>query len=250
MITPVSKSAIPLSYLDTDDAMTANSDVKVPSQNAIVAYVAAHAGSPTVATGAEVDTGTNNTKMVTPLAMEDSAYIKSSGNAATSTLAAAATALATPRAINGVNFDGTANITVPDITVTAAPASDVTAYGIKISLTAGVTMAFGDVGYIKSDGKVGLIDADAIATMSGIVMATAAISADAAGTFLLMGVARNDAWNWTVGGLIYGTVTGTTGNTLSQTAVSGTDDVVQIMGVATHADRMIFKPELIQVELV
>ena len=33
-------------------------------------------GSPTVATGAEVDTGTDNTKMVTPKAMEDSSYTK------------------------------------------------------------------------------------------------------------------------------------------------------------------------------
>ena len=33
-------------------------------------------GSPTVATGAEVDTGTDNTKMVTPKAMEDSSYSK------------------------------------------------------------------------------------------------------------------------------------------------------------------------------
>jgi hypothetical protein len=36
-----------------------------------------------------------------------------SGNAATATLAAAATVLATPRAINGVAFDGSAAITVP-----------------------------------------------------------------------------------------------------------------------------------------
>ena len=36
-----------------------------------------------------------------------------SGNAATATLAADATTLATPRAINGVNFDGSAAITVP-----------------------------------------------------------------------------------------------------------------------------------------
>jgi hypothetical protein len=130
----------------------------------------------------------------------------------------------------------------------AAPAADVTASGIIISLTAGANLAFGDVGYIKSDGKVGLIDADAIATMSGLVMAIASISTDAAGLFLVLGIARNDAWNWTVGGLIYGTVTGTTGNTLSQTAPSGTDDVIQILGVATHADRMLFNPNLVQVE--
>ena len=44
------------------------------------------------------------------------------------------------------------------------------------------------------------------------------------------------------------TVTGTTGNTLSQTAPSATDDVIQIVGVATHADRMFFNPSLVQVE--
>lgn len=132
----------------------------------------------------------------------------------------------------------------------AAPASDHMASGTLIALTAGVTMNFGDVGYIKSDGKVGLIDADAIATMSGVVMcADASITANASGNFLLFGIARDDTWAWTVGGLIYGTVTGTTGNTLSQTAPTGTDDVVQIMGVATHADRMLFKPSLAQVEL-
>lgn len=37
----------------------------------------------------------------------------STGNAATATLAAAATVLATPRTINGVSFNGSANITVP-----------------------------------------------------------------------------------------------------------------------------------------
>lgn len=135
--------------------------------------------------------------------------------------------------------------------ITAAPASDHTASGITIQLMAGATMAFGDVGYVASTGKVALIDADAIATMSGLVMcADASISADATGTFLLLGIARDDTWSWTVGGLIYGTVTGTTGNTLSQTAPTGTDDVVQILGVATHADRMLFNPQLVQTELV
>ena len=60
---------------------------------------------PVKATGAEVDTGTDDAKFVTPKAMEDSAYIKSTGNAAT------ATTLATPRAIYGNNFDGSAALT-------------------------------------------------------------------------------------------------------------------------------------------
>jgi hypothetical protein len=79
-------------------------------------------------------------------------------------------------------------------------------------------------------------------------MAMATIATDAAGEFLLLGIARDDTWNWTVGGLIYITVTATTGNTLSQTAPTGTDDVIQIVGVATHADRMFFNPQLVQVE--
>lgn len=165
-----------------------------------------------------------------------------SGNAGT------ATALATPRAINGVNFDGSAAITIPDVIITAAPA-DHTATGMKIVLTAAANLAFGDVCYIASTGKATLIDADAIASMSAIAMCVdATISADASGNFLLMGVARDDTWAWTVGGVIYGTVTGTTTNTLSQTAPTGADDVVQIMGVATHADRMFFNPQLVQIE--
>ena len=133
--------------------------------------------------------------------------------------------------------------------ITEEPTSDHTASGIRTTFTAASNVAFGDVCYIDSAGKAELIDADAIASMSAICMAIASISADASGNFLLLGIARDDTWAWTVGGLIYGTVTGTTGNTLSQTAPSATDDVVQIMGVATHADRMYFKPSLVQVEL-
>lgn len=138
-----------------------------------------------------------------------------------------------------------------DLNVTASPASDHTASGLKIILTATDNMAFGDVGYIASTGKVSLIDADAIATMTGIVMcADATINADASGNFLLMGIARDDTWNWTVGGTIYGTVTGTSGNTLSQTAPTATDDVVQKLGVALSADTMYFYPMITQTELV
>lgn len=148
------------------------------------------------------------------------------------------------------NTSGTNTGDQTSLPVTAAPAADVTGDGIKITLTAAQALAFGDVCYIASTGKATLVDADAIATASGVVMALGTIAQDAAGSFLVLGVARNDAWNWTVGGLIYITVTGTSGNTLSQTAPTGTDDVVQIVGVATHADRMLFMPNLVQVEVV
>lgn len=133
--------------------------------------------------------------------------------------------------------------------LTAAPASDHLASGLQVVLNANEAQAFGDVCYIDASGQAHLIDADAIASMSAVVMcADASIGANADGNYLLLGFARDDTWAWTVGGVIYGTVTGTSGNTLSQTAPTGTDDVVQIMGVATHADRMYFNPQLVQVE--
>jgi hypothetical protein len=79
-------------------------------------------------------------------------------------------------------------------------------------------------------------------------MALETIALNGSGDFLQIGTARDDTWNWTVGGLIYASTTGTTGNTLTQTAPSGTDDVVQIVGVAKSADYMDFIPNLMQVE--
>jgi hypothetical protein len=131
--------------------------------------------------------------------------------------------------------------------LTAAPAADHTATGIKCNFTAGENLVFSDVCYVKSDGKLWKADADAIATSSVIAMALATINADASGSFLILGIARDDTWAWTVGGLIY---LSTTGGAMTQTAPSGTDDVIQILGVATHADRMFFNPNLVQIEHV
>lgn len=243
MPSPISKSSIPLSYLDTDTALTANSDVKVPSQKAVKAYV------PVKATGAEINTGTDDAKFATPKAIADSNLAFVADIPVKATGAEVTTGTDDDKFVTAKALADAGIVAGGGMDITAEPASDHTASGVKITLTAGADLAFGDVGYIKSDGKVGLIDADAIATMSAVVMCCdATISNNATGNFLLFGVARDDTWNWTVGGLIYGTVTGTTGNTLSQTQPTGVDDVIQILGVATHADRMIFNPQLVQIE--
>ncbi len=132
--------------------------------------------------------------------------------------------------------------------LTAAPAEH-SASGITITLTAHDTQNFGDVCFINADGEAAIADASVIASASAIVMAMATINANASGVYLVHGIARDDTWNWTPGGLVYLTITGTTGNTLSQTAPTATDEVVQIIGVATHADRVYFNPSLVQVEL-
>lgn len=135
------------------------------------------------------------------------------------------------------------------VSLVAAPASDHLAYGMTISLTANENQAFGDVCYIASDGDAQLADADAAATAAVLVMCTETVTAGNPATYLLMGVARDDTWAWTVGGTVYLSTTGTTGNTLTQTPPSGTADIVQVVGFATHADRMIFKPSSVNVEL-
>lgn len=135
---------------------------------------------------------------------------------------------------------------IPYQTITAAPGSDLTYTGPRISLKAHQNVAFGDLCYINSDGEATLVDADAIGTVGAFAIAVATILADASGYFALPGaLLRNDAWNWTVGGRIYASTTGTTTNTLTQTPPSGTDDAIQIVGVATHADRMFFYPQLL-----
>jgi len=131
---------------------------------------------------------------------------------------------------------------------TVSPGADHLSSGKVLAFTNHDAVNFGDACYLNSDGEMALADADAIATSSAVGMALSTLSAHSSGDFLMFGIARDDTWAWTVGGLIYLSTTGTTGNTLTQTAPSGTDDVIQILGVATHADRMIFMPNLVQVE--
>ena len=120
--------------------------------------------------------------------------------------------------------------------------------GITISLPAAETLAFGDVCYIATSGKAHLIDADSINSMSGLfICVESSLAQDVVGTFIVLGTVRDDTWNWTIGGTIYGSTTGTSTNTLTQTAPSGTDDVIQILGVALSSDIIMFKPELVQI---
>ncbi len=112
--------------------------------------------------------------------------------------------------------------------------------GQTVIMTAGENLAFGDVCYLKSDGKLWKTDADAIATMPGRFMAAATITANNTGLFLRKGYARDDTWNWTIGGLLY--VDTVTAGGMTQTPPSGSLDQVQVVGLALTADIAEFDP--------
>jgi hypothetical protein len=108
------------------------------------------------------------------------------------------------------------------------------------------SMAFGTAAYIQSTGKPGLADADAAATMPAIgVVVVASTDADTPCTLLTHGVVTDTDWNWTPGATIY-VADGATSGVLTATLadISDENDVVQIVGVAIHADSIFVNPSL------
>jgi hypothetical protein len=145
---------------------------------------------------------------------------------------------ATARANLGVDDSGAATGVLLD----ATPGSDHSVNGVVgDEMNAGSTFSFGQVAYMASDGELTLADADAEATMPVIAMAAESGSDASPNDWLFVGFARDDTWNWTVGGTIYAS---TTPGGLTQTAPTGSGDIVQVLGVATHADRIWFNPSL------
>jgi hypothetical protein len=138
----------------------------------------------------------------------------------------------------------------------AIPAADKSASGTTVQFTANEAQAFGDVVRINSAGKAQIAKANVIANATAVAMLISeSVEADAPGNYLLMGFVRNDAWNFTVGsesGKVFLSLTGTTGNTLTQTNPAdipcSEDNVIQLLGVANSSDSFYFNPQLAQVE--
>lgn len=144
-------------------------------------------------------------------------------------------------------LDVTGNVKLNNLVINNALADDSTS-GIVASFTAAESLVYGDVCYINSAGKMAKADADAIATSGAVAIARQTLSTDDTGSFLLNGIIRDDSgYAFTVGGLIY---LSTTAGGITQTAPSGTDDVVQVLGVAINADKWLFNPSLVQTVIV
>lgn len=119
--------------------------------------------------------------------------------------------------------------------------------GMTVLGIAGENVTAGEVCYLKSDGKFWLTDANDSAKMPVKVIATEAILADASGVFMLVGFIRVDAWNWTIGDVLYASATP---GAMTATAPSGSGDQVQRLAIAVTADSIEFRPSKDVLELV
>jgi hypothetical protein len=129
----------------------------------------------------------------------------------------------------------------------STPDADHQVDGLTFTGTAGENLTFGDCCYFKSDGKYWKADADAAATAPVVAMATATINADATGTFLAFGFARDDTWDWTVGDLLY--LDEATAGGMDDDQPTGNTDIVQVLGYAYSADVVFFNPNMAIVEV-
>lgn len=133
-------------------------------------------------------------------------------------------------------------------TIAPSAAADGAWVGPKVTLAAGETLSLGSVCRLSTAGKCVKADADAIATASAQFIALSTFAANSSGSFGMPGGFLHAAslFNFTVGGLVY---LSTTAGAVKQTVSSGASDVVQVIGVATHADKLYFNPSLTQVEV-
>lgn len=145
------------------------------------------------------------------------------------------------------NLTASGTITADKVEFDSSPNTDLTVTGIISRDTVGENVVFGELLYMKSDGKYWRADADAAATMPASVLATEVINADANGYLLHQGYVRDDSWNWTTGDLLY---TSATVGDVTVTAPAGAGDQVQVVGYAVSADIMYFDPSWVLVEVV
>jgi hypothetical protein len=125
------------------------------------------------------------------------------------------------------------------------PGTDDTYEGeVTNDLNAGYTTTQWDLVYLASaDSRWEQADADAAATAGQVLLGLAAVGGVTDGSALnvvLRGIVRNDGWTWSVvGAPLY---VSTTAGAMTETAPSGTDDVVRVVGYVISDDCIYFNP--------
>lgn len=152
-----------------------------------------------------------------------------------------------PAGATGVSgIQGVTGATGPASSSLIATPADQSMEGLKITLTANTNLSRGQVVFINSSGRAGLADANVLTSASAVAIATSTIASLASGTFLIMGLVRDDAaYAFTPGGTIY--LSGAPGG-ITQTAPAAVGDYVVSLGVAITADMWLFRPSSTLIE--
>lgn len=120
--------------------------------------------------------------------------------------------------------------------------------GPTVTLTAGQTLAQWDVCYTDTSSQMRKGSGISIASSVIVAMATTAISSASTGSFVVgTSIVQNNAWTWTVGGLLYLSVT--TAGAMTQTVPTTPGQCVVVLGVALSATTVLFNPQLVIVQL-
>jgi hypothetical protein len=149
------------------------------------------------------------------------------------------------RAFSGVYDSVGTVLTDGDIQFQSVPSTNEDVSGNTSSGTVTSATAFGQALYMKSDGSWGLAKADSDTTMP--VAAFSTVSGTNVQKVLTYGYIRKDEWDWTPGGILYAS-DDVAGN-VTQTVPTASGSQVQVVGVATHADRIFFNPSYVLAEL-
>lgn len=168
------------------------------------------------------------------------------GNASDTTLSRSAAGQLAVEGVQVATISNAVALSNKTIAYSTEPSTDDTAYGETMAgILAGDTIAQWDLVYLdSSSGRWELADADAIGTAGNVLVGLAMTSGTDGNalTVLLKGIVRNDGWTWTgAGKVLYAS---TTAAAMSETAVSGEDDVVRVLGHTLSDDCIFFNPSV------
>lgn len=118
--------------------------------------------------------------------------------------------------------------------------------GIHRNFTAAENLSAGDLCYLNSSNKMAKADADAASTSTNMLgLSTGVAAADSTQEFVLYG-GLNEFGSLTIGAPVY---VSTTAGGVTQTAPTGTGDIVRIIGYAISATEIYLDPDKTWVEL-
>lgn len=125
--------------------------------------------------------------------------------------------------------------------VDAIPNTDLTSSGPKTnSFATQSTITIMDLVYLTTASVWNKADADSTGTAAGMLAISLETKTSQNMSVALPGsFIRNDAWSWSLGAVLF---ISTTPGALTETAPSGTDDVVRVVGFAVTATTIYFGP--------